>query len=316
MQNYWPGFVYPEKNELFSSWYLRICDQHKIKSHSFSKFYLRSTSIWNRDIDQYCPQELKNMIRSATPLTADEINDMFMDSYDGYVFNGGIKRKAISELGIYHRKRTSYGLVFCPGCLEKKIPIFKKDWRLVTSLVCTKCNLYLLDRCRNCKSPVSFHRLEAGHKSSLLEQRMSICWNCNVDLRTKSFFKANQDYITYQIYINDTIMNGYNDKYGYSFLYFDVLISLNNKIFTESKMWNRFKIAVEKDFNLMIGHLDRRNIVDRRISYFLCYQLLENWPLNFKLFCERNNIRLSDFSKDLDYVPFWFEKAFKPYIDS
>lgn len=313
MDEIWPGFIAPQKNEIFTSWYFRLCTEHLIKTHSFSKFYLNNTNIWNRDIDQYCPEIIKEKIKQHTILGTNQINDLFLDSYNGYLFNTEYSTRAINDLGLYHRKRMRYGLTYCPGCLDEKIKYYKKQWRLASSIICTECNLFLLDRCPHCNNPICFHRLENGYKNSLAINSMDTCSYCMKKLTEVSFKLADPKYIEYQKYIDRTLSEGYNDKTQYSFQYFDVLHVLQNKLFTKSLKWNKIKISAEKKFsiNFTLENINQKyDVVKRKDSFLISYLLMQEWPNDFIVFIKENNINYSDFSKDSYNLPYWLKKAF------
>ncbi|KAF2082004.1 TniQ family protein [Flavobacterium sharifuzzamanii] len=311
----WPGYIAPEKNEIFSSWFIRLCCEHKIKSHSFSKYYLNNIPIWNRDIDLYCPEFLVQKIKEHTILSDIQIRDLFLNSYQDLLFNKNKDRLfTINQLGVIHRKRKLNGLRYCPGCLGEEKIFFRKNWRLSTSLICTKCKLMLLDCCPTCRSPICFYRLETGNKSSLLEFPLNKCWNCKTNLHLEHFkIPANNLLLEYQTYIDNTLNNGYNDKTQYSFQYFYMLISLQKKIITKSHGWSRIKNAAISEFGSIFYNIDfeSKDLSLLTNSLLASYLILQKSPLSFSTFCADYNLRSSDFTKDLDNIPFWFIKTFR-----
>lgn len=315
VKHIWPGYIAPEKDEIFSSWFIRLCNEHKIKSHSFSKYYLNNIPIWNRDIDLYCPEFLVQKIQEHTYLSDIQIRVLFLNSYQDLLFNRSKDRLfTINQLGIIHRKRKLNGLKYCPGCLNEEKIFFRKSWRLSTSLICSKCKLLLLDSCPTCRSPICFHRLETGYKSSLLEFPLNKCWNCKNNLHIEhSKISANDLLLEYQTYIDTTLNNGYNDKTQYSFQYFYMLISLQKKIITKSIEWSRIKNAAMSEFESLFLNVDfeSKNTHLLTNSLLASYLILQKSSISFNTFCTDHNLRLSDFTKDLDNVPFWFIKIFK-----
>lgn len=307
----WPGYVPPQKEEIFSSWLMRICEQHIIKSHTFSKFYLANTQLWNRDIDLYPPSHLIETLLNQTPLTKFQAEALFLTSYEGTLYNDRINIPLINSLGIVHRKRKNFGMNYCPGCLDKEIIYYKKKWRLSINLICTECNLSLQDRCKKCQHPICFHRLETGYKSEFLNHKMNICYNCKTDLRINSFEIPNDNLIRYQKYIDTTLSYGFNDKTSYSFQYFDVLTIIYNTILTNNKLWQRVKNGTEKELGIFVNDSYVRSkfeITTRQIFYPIAYELLNNWPTKFISFCRKYSIRYSDFSKDFK-IPYWFSSV-------
>jgi len=313
----WPGFIQPYDDELFSSWLVRLSRNHRVKSHTFSKVYLQGMPIWNRDIDLLPNELLIDLINRSTSLSLNRIRSLFLHSYLGIIFTDLVNNSAhigITKIGVYHRKRSCYGLLYCPLCLST-YPYFKKNWRLVTSICCTKCNVFLQDRCWNCNMPVEFHRLEMKSKEEILNHELWVCWKCNSDLRNFIDPVDNDVVLRYQNYIDRTIQQGYNEHANYSFHYFQVLIPLAAKILSMSKNFGRIRNAVQSYFQVEITHNNYFNELKiRREVLLYAFLLLENWPERWLYIIDKYNIRYSDFSKDLRWdVPFWFKKTFITY---
>lgn len=311
-QKIWPAYIPPFENEIFSSWFMRLCKSHDIKSHSFAKFYFENDAIWNRDIDLYPSENLISQIGNYTPLKIDNVRQMFLQSYKDIVYNLTTSG-SINTLGIFHRKRKKFGMLFCPGCLSEENKYYRKNWRLVTSVACTKCNLILQDRCPNCQFPICFHRLETGYKSSILNFSLDICFNCKKSICQK-FISATSESLLYQKYIDKTILKGFNDKTSYSFTYFQILYLFQTRLYTQSKAWSRIKNAIENEFALTGKSTnfftDFSNLSQRRESLFISYYLLEFWPDRFIDFYIKYDLNSSEFTKDKN-LPFWFTNILK-----
>lgn len=311
-QKIWPAYIPPFEDEIFSSWFMRICQSHEIKSHSFSKFYFNNYNIWNRDIDLYGSNDLIYEIEKNTPLSFQDIKNTFLHSYEDIIYNCN-PTGLINTLGIVHRKRKNFGMLFCPGCLSKENKFYRKSWRLTTSIVCTSCCINLEDRCPYCKNPICFHRLETGYKKSILIDSLDTCFFCKKSI-CENFTPAEPIFLTYQGYINNTISQSYNDKTQYSFTYFQILSLFLTRIYTNSKSWSRIKKAIETEFcNFIPANLTFNNInslEQRRISLYISYLLLESWPDKFIDFYVRYNLNVSEFTKDKN-LPFWFTDILK-----
>ena len=317
----WPGYIKPLEDELFSSWLIRLSNEHLIKSYSFSKIYFDNHPIWNRDIDKMIPFKIIQKLKKHTPLSDNEINELFLNSYSNYLFEGNINSsytRGILNLGISHRKRHNYGLLACPICLSKNIPYFKRKWRLYTSLICLSCKCELIDRCLNCEKPIAFHRLELENKSSLNKSPLYICWYCKSDLRkySKKVFKNSKKYF-YQKFINETLCSGYNYITQYSFTYIHVLTYICTSLETKSNQWNRLQLALfdDSEYDLdekLITNNPYQNSIKKRKKLLLnSFKLLNNWPLEFLRIRDKYNIRYSDFSKDMKNIPFWLFRVLK-----
>lgn len=316
----WPGYIPPQKDELLSSWLFRVSIEHQIKPHSFTLFYFKDPNIWNRDIDKYISPKITNLIQEYTPLNIHQIKDLQLGSYENTLFEGSLNpayTEGLTNLGIYHRKRKQNGLLLCPSCISKAPYYYRKDWRLLSTIICTDCNSYLLDHCPECASPIAFQRLDIGDKSNHKEYPIYLCWNCHYDFRKayKSVL-GNNLALEYQLFINETIRTGFNELSPYSFLYFKVLFLFLKRIKTNSKLWTRIRNAFISEFNLNMPEIYQRTqyttLQYRTIMLPLIYSLLKNRPVNFVHFCKTYKIRYSDFSKDIgNKVPFWFYRIFK-----
>lgn len=311
----WPCYVRPLDDELFSSWYMRICGAHLTKSHSFSKYFFENTPIWNRDIDQMPKKIIEQKLLKHTTLEIEQVRSLFLSSYEGILFECySNSNPIINNIGVYHRIRKRYGLLYCPGCFDSGELYYKKKWRLKTSVACTSCGLRLRERCINCGSPICFHRLENGYKNSHLKDSMSKCYNCLRDLRSgKVFAIAEPDELDFQNYIDLTISNGYNEHCTYSFQYFEFLITMQRCILTNSKLWSRIKDGVVKQYSkeFSVPKFHPVTLEQNRESLLIVHDLLRSWPENFSGFCKANNIRYSDMTKDMSDPPFFLYDLFR-----
>lgn len=310
----WPVYVNPEKNELFSSWLIRISKENLLKSHTFSKFYFNDFPIWNRDIDKLYPHIIVSKILENTMLSSIEIEELFLESYRGVIFNDReftSYTPGILNIGINHRIRKLYGLLCCPSCLDNEVSYFKKEWRLFFSIACLKCNCLLIDRCQKCCKPISFHRLENGYKNDILKYPLYLCWNCLHDYREdKVPIPSNSNIKRYQNYIDYTINTKSNDLTPYSFLFFKILHLLSTKLLTSGKTTNRIKLTVEDFFNYSITTHNKINfsLEERKEALLISYSILENWPCQFQNIFKNSNVRRTDFTRDIKDTPYWFEK--------
>ncbi len=74
-----------------------------------------------------------------------------MKSYDGYLQEEIIRNGNNKFLTNYR---------FCPKCFkEDKIPYFKKEHRVIFSTFCEKHKCYLLDKCQECRTPISLFKM-------------------------------------------------------------------------------------------------------------------------------------------------------------
>lgn len=309
-----PYYLKSKKNELFSSWLCRIAINHKVKPQTFILNYFgRGYPIWNRDIDMLAPSFLIDKVAKHTPMKRVDIINMFLCSYESYVFESVAKKGGATEnilpIGINHRKRKRFGLQFCNRCLGKEEPYYRKEWRLSTSIICVSCNVYLQDRCKNCNSPVTFHRINLSNNVSIMEfKSLKICSHCNVDLsKQDGGRKPSSIEIEYQKHIDDTIEKGYNNLTNYSFNYIRTLLILTKKIRYDSKN-NRFRRAVIEEFNKSFFISKQRfkywNVNERISILPFSYLLLKDMK-GLRKIIENHKVGRSYLNQE-NTLPFWF----------
>lgn len=310
-----PKYIKPEPEELFSSWFCRLAINHAIKPQSFIRNYLENYPILARDIDFFTNNKLVSFFENHTPLTNREIAQLFLKSYETITYESetsDLFYNNILTLGIQHRKRKRYGLMYCSKCLEEKA-FYKKLWRLQTSILCSKCKTYLNDRCPKCSSPIMFHRINISSNISVMSFRpLYLCSECNFDLRlTENLYNPTTEEFTYQEYIDQTITNGYNDLYMYSFSYIKVLTFLAQKL-KSSRKNNRFRTIISHyypEYDYIEGtrsDIQYWSLNDRRTTLPFIYRLLNNITLFRELLIE-GNVSTSYLDPD-NKLPYWLTK--------
>jgi hypothetical protein len=185
---YWPAHPHPLRDELLSSWLVHIARANGVKLQRFCDCNFGSErQLWNRDIDRRAPPWLLETLskHTGTPLSA--VRKTTLVEYRGNLFreqHPSGPQQWLLPLMMYHRTFTGYGMQYCPKCLaEDPDPFFRRSWRVAYCTFCTKHRCVLLDRCPNCLAPVAFHRRELGRAERLECGPLSLCHNCDFDLR-------------------------------------------------------------------------------------------------------------------------------------
>ena len=319
-KNIWPSYVDPQKDELFTSWLCRLSAEHQIKVYTFLKIYFKnSNQLLARNIDLIKPLEIIKGIINHTLLEKNQIDHLFLTSYEGIIFekaNCKTYTTGLLPLGIFNQKRTNFGTLYCPSCLNKPIPYFKKKWRLSISLVCLECNIRLKDKCDTCKKPIMFHLTNQSMNTSDVIYPLSLKYcQCGHDL---SQTNINDEFptileIEYQKFINQTIKDGYNNISSFSFLFFEGFIMLVTKYLSSSKK-NPFREGLlnyhdkknipceKKDFGLWAIDIRRLAIID-------VFSLFANYPYKLNEFLIGNNISKS-FIRNNNNYPYWLLNNF------
>lgn len=218
---YWPYHPKPFKDELFSSWLLRIAigNAPATNIRSFYKANWPEKQIWFRDIDRCVTEDLIKSVaaKSGTPLR--RAYSTALRSYEGFVFeqlNTGGHSRWVRPLGLYHASRNLWGLWWCPECLRTdQTPYFRKHWRMSFTSTCSKHGTILSDRCNSCGSPCIPSKTD-----------FVTCHKCGFDLR-RNYSKIGESQALLSDYqmtrlSNDGIYSLQQSAFMHSILYFDI----------------------------------------------------------------------------------------------
>jgi len=313
-----PYYIPPFKNELFTSWFCRLSVNHDLKPQSFVLNYLgKSYPFWNRDIDVSGKADLKLFIEAHTPLGYLDIENLFLKSFECFAFET-INEKGITNnilsIGVNHRKRTRNGQLFCFNCLQEN-PYFKKEWRLMTSIICVKCRQYLKDSCSICGASVAFHRLfVSDNRSTMNYKTLKYCHNCNSDLSIQiPVSSPNKVELDYQIYINNAITRGFSSKSQYSFQYINVLLHVLQSLLSGSSRKTRFQTSfknyfIEAEFNTSKDNKYFSSLEQRIILLPLIHQMLVNQSILEEVIIDGGLYR--SYLDPENKLPFWFIRIF------
>lgn len=158
---YWFGHPKPKLDELTSSYLIRLANANGMRVHSFCHQYWPHKQIWTRDIDTKMDDDIINLVSERAATSRKSVACCSLQRYSGQMFTqinpNGLTRW-IRPIGVRHRSRTRYGLMWCPLCLLETPEVFKTVWRTNLSATCSSHGVVLLDRCAECYSPCSPHR--------------------------------------------------------------------------------------------------------------------------------------------------------------
>lgn len=258
--------------------------------------------------------------RTDTPLA--RVEQTVLRRYEGRLHlhtNQGSIVPWILPLGIYHRTRRYYGQLFCPGCLQRDgaIPYFRTHWRLATSYACTRCRVYLHDRCPGCEQPVTFFRVELGRKSDLADRPISHCFHCGLDLATAPVKRTPVPVLADQLELERILREGWNEQVFYSHLYFSVLRQLMKQLTNARPASVALQRAVdretgwsplEEDPTVRTGKLSIE-LLPLRVRGGVLRQaqwLLTDWPGRFLEMTRRYPITSTPFLYAMPDIPAWF----------
>lgn len=187
----WPAHPHPYRDELLSSWLVRIAHANGLKIQTFCNHEFGANyQIWNRDIDRLSPTWLIEAMSKKTCTPLKRVWETTLLGYEGKLYEKQLasgQLRWIIPLQIYHRKRLGHGIQFCPRCLAgDEEPYYRRAWRVALYTFCPRHDVMLLDRCPQCDNGVAFHRQELGRPDVTETASLACCWYCGFDLSLAS----------------------------------------------------------------------------------------------------------------------------------
>lgn len=304
----WPNHFKPLPGELLSSWLVRLAHAHGYKSELLCSILLgRGKAMWNRDIDRSPSTELCSSLRRVAAVSAAQIRDATLTAYGGYVSErvspNGISRWVI-PLNIFHRKRRSPGLMYCPLCLAKGgAPHYRKQWRLSFVTVCSEHQVELLDRCDACLSPITPHRVDFGREGYAPRVGLFVlCACCGRDLRKTVPQRASSNLVAWTARLQHAAEAGFL-SWGahsslYSVLFFDGLRSVVAAILSRV-------VGVSGDFDRCALFVRRSAMTEMAIM------LGSDDAKTAAAYARFHGMRFSDVAGTHVTRPFWLETTFE-----
>ncbi len=171
----------PQKDELLSSWLVRIAVAHNTLPWTFYNLHFPEYKniIFSRDVDIWAPKDFLHKLSIKSKLPYEMIFQMTLKSYEdilGVNITSKSSNKDINPITCRGRRNRGLGQRYCSLCLTKDIPYFKKQWRLKKITTCEEHNIKLCDKCPSCNLPISFYKFNIHDKGFLQ------CWKCGSNL--------------------------------------------------------------------------------------------------------------------------------------
>jgi hypothetical protein len=317
----------PQKDELFSSWLVRLAWENVEKIHPFSvRLFKGQKQHWYRDLDLSISEQDIAHASFATGISCPILFETTLQSYIG----------KIHELGTLHgpsawiipivkigRSRRGRGQQYCARCFEEDvIPYYRKQWRLAFSVVCVNHGCFLRDGCPCCDSPVSFHESDFGRRTVDTKYSWIFCRHCGVSLceggNCHSPISASM--LSFQKKLIDMTSAGHHEDFpgalNYSHLFLDglhhiirILCSEGNSSRLRSYLLKR---EGQLDLNFSRRHtrliFERLRVGDRFTLLDLARSLLVDWPNNFIQICQVGRVSSSYIDSAHKSLPYWLEK--------
>lgn len=180
---YWPLYISPLENELFSSWLVRIAHSYVTPVRLFWKNALPQILFINHQEADYSynTNALKELsLKTRIPLY--RIRETLLPGLpDNYFFQ---RPDWISPLGQGQTTDRKFGMCFCPLCLKEDgmSPYFRKTWRLSMVFLCPDHQIYLHDSCPKCYSPIRPFKVKLRADDKEYYNRIARCFKCDYPL--------------------------------------------------------------------------------------------------------------------------------------
>ena len=341
----WPVHLKPQRDELLSSWIVRLAMSHGQKLHTFCSLTWPGKAIWNRDIDRCAGKELLQVLETKTGTSIKRVWATTLGAYEGRLYEKHTvlgPNPWILSTGVYHRTRKRFGLQYCSSCLaEDREPYYRREWRLAFNVFCEKHQLLLRDRCPSCGAAVNFHRDELGNHKKHGATSLTLCHICGIDLRhidqnisrlthpsgepAKS--SASPAEITFSHELLRTLERGYaqitEGTKVYSMLYFAGLRQIMKILAMREKRVDKLRLYMSDLCNVEPYHpesasrnpdIQELDIIARRQLIGLARCLLDEWPSRFIELSQRHKLWSSIWLRHLEPtgrecprpIPYWF----------
>lgn len=296
--NVWPLYTKPLENELMSSWMFRNAHRHGQKTYTFFKKYLSQSGgdrskIWSIDIDRSARRDVIELMSRYTNTSEQRVLETTLVSYENKLYRSIVANgnsKWILPVGHYHTKIRRRAIMYCPNCLSKdKNPYFRKEWKLSLSYSCLSCNVELRDSCWNCGSYINFIRSELGRKNEFNLDRITICHNCNEDLRKGQTLALDDQSIFIQKELFKYIDSGEKTCNVLSYEYFEVLHHICGILLSKRKIAFEFQRYVAFQCDVLYkpqleegdNTVDTLDVRSRADIIKMAFYVLDQWPINF-----------------------------------
>jgi hypothetical protein len=313
-----PLFSLPKKDELFTSWVVRLAHDHHVKAFTFTNFVFQDREFWKIDKDRSATDSNIKAIYARTHIDMTVITNTTLKSYEGKISpnitHDRFRSWIMHQVRLRGEISANY-ILYCPSCLKKdETPYFRKKWRLGFSFCCIDCSVLLHDCCPRCNKPALFHRHSFGLSKSL-GYTMKYCYSCHFDLSSSEVKGAKRVDIENQTYLYDLLDRGFNSQFNYSHLYFDGLLHLCQLLISKQNREFNTALSNERDellhVNKRTGDFCSLSLEDRTKIINAVVWIFQDWPNRFIDFCKRSNLFYYHFFRKKVVSPYWLYMPIK-----
>jgi hypothetical protein len=305
----------PKKDELLSSWLLRLAFAHERIMTTFISLFIKQdgSKISAIDIDFRYYDELFDVIATKSNLDKKQILQMSLRSEEGYLYHCNDCLYPPKQIRKLLDKRTHNGLLYCPKCLkEDEIPYWRKHWRYWFYNACTKHNVFLTDRCWVCYEPIKLYKMQNT-------DGVVYCGKCGNDLRDTVSVNVSKRY-NYGMeairWFENGLQNGYlmiGEEKVHSLWIFESATRLQWLLDRKDDLvLDGFPLLDE--YKQLCKELDNYNSKKAKAVYkdfllnAMIYFLFQDFPKNLLDFARQNNLTYREFTHGFKEIPFWYKE--------
>ena len=316
-----PVHVTPGEDELLTSWMLRLVRKMQTKYHTFCEAFFPNESIDTRDIDLYSKQSLIDRLAELTYIDRSRFESMVFGGFNPNLSNDNIHKWVLSR-GNQHRIERNNYISFCPSCFkEDEEPFYRRSWRLIPMVLCTKHNTSLIDCCPSCNAPIRYLRLDIGRKEKILSHDICICSSCGFDFRKSKVLEPEEDQflIQFQQILKKALVSGTGPDGIYSNLYFDGIYQLMKVFNSKGDDKRYFDEVISRESGYPeLRRLSRRYwplqqviLSERRNIISKVAWILLRHPEEFIDICRQNGITAHTLLYEGEESPYWYYRWIK-----
>jgi hypothetical protein len=207
------------------------------------------------------------------------------------LFNRTPLQKKGKVKGILSQINATHGLLFCPACLSKKDPYFRKNWRYNVSYICPEHKLFLLDKCSECGAPIQPEKVRIDPTDIPINKQITFCYKCRTPLSKSKKLMAPSNMVDAQKIINRHI-NAFFERRMKSAIYIERFLFIQNILTSKRKSsktmvkWLRDKLKFSKSKTFLNSYYSKR------VNMVLAVWLLKNWPSRISSLAGKLNLKI------------------------
>jgi len=199
-------------DESITSWLVRTALRHGCSPPTLTLWLWPGWRFWKLDADRGIPEERMAVLARASGIPEEALKAATIMSVAARVQGGHLNTYSAwpwtLTIGARNLKRNG-GIQFCPACLQEgKTPYFRLPWRFAWHTGCAVHKTALLDRCPECSSVVTPHRLPARAPHAV------VCATCEADLQEAKPQRCPPEALAFQRAADEVALEGLGNCYG------------------------------------------------------------------------------------------------------